>query len=27
VEKWEKAGANFSGELVISEDFDAIAIG
>ncbi|MFW3386027.1 UNVERIFIED_CONTAM: MBL fold metallo-hydrolase [Kocuria sp. CPCC 205274] len=27
VEKWEKAAENFSGELVISEDFDAIAIG
>lgn len=27
VEKCEKAGENFSGELIISEDFDAIAIG
>ena len=27
VEEWEKAGAGFSGELVVGEDLDAIAIG
>lgn len=27
VDKWEEAGANFSGELVVAADLDAIAIG
>jgi hypothetical protein len=27
VEEWQKAGTGFSGELVIGEDLDAIAIG
>lgn len=27
IEEWEKAGKSFSGELIVGEDFDSIAIG